>query len=78
MPETLNDYVMRGRGAPSLSWDDFLDGQVWCLRPGVDFAVTTQLESVRHHAYRAAKARGKQVRTNIRDGNVIVQAVTPS
>ena len=68
-------------GVPPYDWDQWLDGSAWLLRKGEDYDIESA--SMRAAASRAAKERGKRVRTAVvTDDNgvesVAVQAYEPS
>jgi hypothetical protein len=50
-------------GGPRYDWDRWLNGKPWLLRKGEDYEIDT--ESMRAAASRAAKERGKKVRTHV-------------
>lgn len=68
-------------GRPPYDWDRWLDGAPWRLRKGEDYDIDTA--SMRAAVSRAAKARGKRVRTRlVRDEDgaeaLVVQAYDAS
>ena len=65
---------MPGRGR--IEWDRYLDGQVWKLTCGVDFA-HNQMSFIRNLAYMAGRARHRQVKVNIKGDVIFIQAVGP-
>ena len=52
-------------------WDQWLDGQIWKLTPGVDFK--SKPSSLRTLAYAVAQRRGGQVDTSLREGCLYIQ-----
>lgn len=46
---------------PGYDWDKWLDGSAWLLRKGEDYDIGTP--SMRAAASRAARERGKKIRT---------------
>jgi hypothetical protein len=59
-------------GSSKYPWDEWLDGSVWELTSGEDFAVS--LFSFRTAAYGAAAARGLRVRTSVQRNALVIQA----
>jgi hypothetical protein len=79
MARTLKKFDFPGAGRPGRRYpfDDWLDGRVWCVEPGVDF--DSKPEAFRNYVHKAAKARGLKVHTYIEKetGAVIFEAYTP-
>lgn len=61
---------------PTYSWDEWLNGQIWLLRRGVDYQIAS--ETFRKTIRGAAKRAGKKVRIRIIEENggqaVVMQA----
>jgi len=55
-------------------WDEWLDGSIWLLTRGLDFAVT--VENFRAVAFAAAKRNGLALRTT-RDGDHLAIQARP-
>lgn len=71
------DNMPPSRGIHSVyHWDSWLDGRIWKLTRGVDFAVAEA--NFRSAAYVSAKRRGMKVSVNMHDGSVFIQAYKPS
>jgi len=69
-----------GRNWRVYDWNTWFDGNVWLLEPGVDFPVTTKLQSVRGAAYMAARRRGVKVTIGTSDDekSLWIQAHLPT
>ena len=76
MAHVIADYTFRAQGErlKSYNLDQYLDGQIWSVEPGVDTG-TLKPQSVRASLLQLAKRRGCKVRTNVVEGRVIVQKI---
>jgi hypothetical protein len=64
----------QGRGSTKYPWDEWLDGRMWILEPGVDF--DGNVHNMRNAAYFVAKYRNLRVRVATpADGTVHVQCL---
>ena len=62
MAQTLDAFPTTGT-APRYPWDEWLNGQVWELRPGQDYNGKTQ--TLRQMARDQAQRRGGKLRTRL-------------
>ncbi|MGN6257119.1 MAG: hypothetical protein ACTHN3_05115 [Solirubrobacterales bacterium] len=62
MAQKLEEFP-GGPGKSKYPWDEWFDGSPWLLRRGEDYSTNT--ESFRAIASRAAKVEGKQLRTRL-------------
>jgi hypothetical protein len=61
MPKTLDSFPRAA--TPAVPWEQLMDGQVWQLTQGEDYAAKTN--TVLANARTQAKRRGGKVRTRI-------------
>jgi hypothetical protein len=77
MVRKLKSYQFRGRGAvkapeTTIDWDKVLDGGVYRLQGGVDYA--GEARDMVSRAHSAARKRGLKVRVNT-ENSVVIEAV---
>ena len=84
MAEVLNEFPRRKKNGGRRSiypWTDWMDGRVWKLTRGVDFAEGVKLLSLATAAGNSARKAGLKIRTTRPDQDTIVlqayRAVTP-
>jgi hypothetical protein len=69
------DWGIPGRPA-KYPWDEWLDGRIWVLRRGEDFAC--DVETIRSGAKKRLRKKGMTIRTRIHEeGDVLVMQVVP-
>jgi hypothetical protein len=73
----LDKFPNTSPGRPSgYDWDTILDGNVYEMKRGEDFARKTNANSVRTYLVTAARKKGYRVRSSVRDKDTIVIQTT--
>jgi hypothetical protein len=76
MSKIITDFEFgQGTKTSKYPWDKWFDGQIWVLEEGVDFDRDPQ--GFRVTVLIRGRKRGLEIRTAIRDGDVIVQNMGP-
>lgn len=77
MAEKLEAFDFHGPGAKRvhLCHDEWFDGSIWCLQPGIDFNCKPKV--IRAALARAATRHGGKVRTSIEGNAVVMQFYRP-
>ncbi|HET9132391.1 MAG TPA: hypothetical protein VFO86_15655 [Terriglobia bacterium] len=76
MAETIKKHDFPApRSRQKYPWDEWLNGQIWVLRQGEDFEVVPANFASSAKAYGDRHEHIAAVNTDVKDGEVILQAV---
>ena len=79
MAKTVSDLPSpHARGVAKYPWNQWLDGQIWCLRRGEDFAARCTPLYIGQIARSAGLRRGLKVTARVAGDDVYIQATPRS